>query len=379
MARTDKPKRRKPNTGTIRYKPARAQYEAAFPLGNGRYRYDYFATAVDAAAHLDRLTAERDHVEAPRNIAGGSQTIEQFLLEWLNTKRNIKPKTMDGYRHLCSRASLICGSTRLDAFTSRNAQALIDTEAANGFKNVRHMVVILKQAFKYAVDEAYIKKNPFTRVYIPTVDHKHARALSAAQRALLLDVARDEDARWQDIPLAPLWHLYSRLGLRRGEGMGVRWSDLDLQHGVLSITQQYTSVGNATVKSTPKTKRSRRRIPLPKDVVDMLLLHKQRQRHRAANNPNWQEHGLVFTNPDGDHLDTGHIRHRWVALRKRAGLPDDATIHGLRHTASYLMELDGVPGSVIQAILGHSSITMTQHYSDHASEDMDAMRRAIGA
>ena len=76
MARKAKPARRSPNTGAIRHRPGRAlPYEAAFKHADGTTQYDYFATAEEAAAHLDGLIAARDDAHAPRNIAKGAQTV----------------------------------------------------------------------------------------------------------------------------------------------------------------------------------------------------------------------------------------------------------------------------------------------------------------
>src|SRR5215213_1364328 len=96
-------RRRKPGTGTVRFKKGRSSpWEAEFPTRHGEHRYDYFDTQLDATAHLDRPVAERDSKEQPRNISGGSQRVEGFLVAFLNRKRLvIGPKTLADYTYQC--------------------------------------------------------------------------------------------------------------------------------------------------------------------------------------------------------------------------------------------------------------------------------------
>jgi len=86
--------------------------------------------------------------------------------------------------------------------------------------------------------------------------------------------------------------------------------------------------------------------------------------------------GLVFTDAHGGNLTVGAVAYRWKQLRARAGLPEQVTIHDLRHTALSILELGGALASVVQAIAGHAAATMTRHYTDHAG--IEDMRRALG-
>jgi integrase len=369
--------RRKRGTGAIRFKRGRSlPYEAAFPIGGDDYRYDYFVTRSEAAAHLDRLVKERDSDDAPRNIAGGSQRVDAFLGQWLSSKRGrVKDKTYESYRYYCELAVDVIGARRIDSLDRPDADDLLYYFFARGFKNVNEMRVVLNQAFQYAEDEGYIRKNPFKKVKAPTVEHREAQALTRAQRDNLLRCAAIEDD--PRVPLQPIWHLYARLGFRKGEGIGIRWADVNWQKKTIAITQQFTNVGNETIKSTPKTKRSKRVLPLPDDILDMLIAHRTAQQERANGDASWEghTHGLIFCTEHGGPLPYWHISERWKKLRKRAALPDDIRLHDLRHTALFLMEQDGVTQSVRQAIGGHASATMATKYADHA--DMDAMRAAI--
>lgn len=141
--------------------------------------------------------------------------------------------------------------------------------------------------------------------------------------------------------------------------------------------QQYTGLGSKTVLSTPKTKRSKRTLPIPPDLLGLLRAHLEDQVKRAARTTNWEVTGLVFTDARGRNLTYGHVEYRWRLLRARADIPQQTVIHDLRHTALTILELGGSPRNVVQAIAGHASATMTSHYTDHAS--VDDMRRALGS
>ncbi len=378
-----KTKRRKPATGTIRYKEGRDQpYEAAFPLDHGRYRYDYFSTRPEAEAHLDRLVAERDSTEQPRNITGGSQRVDQFLPAWLESKRqHIRYKTLRAYTYYCELASGQIGALRLDQMSRERADALLGYFHRRGFQNVAQLRACLLQAFKYAFEEDYIKKNPFAKAKAPPVKRRPGNPLSEAERTLMLMFAATEDRLLRDaevIPLCPLWHIYSRLGLRKGEGIGLLWGrgGIDLDSRTLTVSRQITAAGKLQYTSEPKTPRSQRTLPLLPDLVELLKRHKDDQIKRAAGDPEWKNQALVFPGLHGAPVSYWYITSRWRALCKRAEI-EDVTIHDLRHTALTLLELAGTPQNVVQAVAGHSTQVMTRHYVDHV--DLENMRRAMGA
>ena len=370
MARKKHP-RRKPNTGALRYREGRAlSWEAAFPLGHSEYRYDSFATWQEATAHLDQLVAERDSVEHPRNIPGGTKRLDRFLTDWLFSKKlHIREKTYENYAYLCDLAvGYFGGERRIDTIERKDADACYAYFHGRAFKNVSHLRMVLAQAFKYAEEENYTKGNPFRRAKAPATDHRPGMVLSKMQRATMLKVATELDPA-----LAPIWHLYGRVGLRRGEGMGLLWSNVDWKQKTITITQQYTDVRNRTVKTIPKTARSRRTFPVPDDVMEMLAdLFKEQARDTGR-----IVTGLIFADDQGEHLAVQHIRWRWKQIKKRAALPANVRIHDLRHTALYHMEQAGIPRSVRMAFAGHTTTRMADKYADHASEDMEAMRAAL--
>ena len=369
MARKQAPKpaRRKPGTGTVRHRPGRAQpYEAAYPLQNGETRYDSFDTRQAALAHLDALVAEQS--SGGRNIAGGSMLVPDFLEMWLATKEpHIKRTTYQNYQWLLGFATAYFAGRRIDTVQRPEADLFL-IQFARKKKNAGALRAICRQAFEYALEEEYIKKNPFQKAKAPETEHRQGHAITKAQRARLLDLARDT-------PLEALWHIYSRLGLRRGEGMALLWAGVDLDAATIRIDRQFVDLHGIATESTPKTKRSRRTVPMPADLVELLRAHKQAQTQRAARDPEWVLSGLVFTAEHGGPLTIWNVRAEWERVRARASL-DTLRIHDLRHTALTILALDGVPENIRMALAGHASGKMVGHYADHAT--LEDVRRALG-
>jgi integrase len=362
--------RRKPGTGAIRRKGGATDrpFEAAFPLGHGRYRYDYFPTEAEAAQHLDELTAARE--SGRRNMAGGAQTVEVFLVAWLNQKaKTVKAKTLDNYKLMCSYANGYFGSTRVDAVRRDDLVAAVEDMEARGSKSAPQFRRVMHAAFEDAAKWQYRADNPAQHVTTRTVERRTGLAMTRAQLDALYAASADT---W----LGPLWRLYGSLGLRKGEGAGLRWADYDEVAGTLTIAQQYTELRGKATKDTPKSKRSRRTIPVSPELRAALRQHRERQRAHAAT-PEWQEHGLMFPSRVGTPMGPRNLRREYDALLAAAGIPPHFTIHDLRHTAEYHMEQDGVPESVRMALLGHSTSRMARHYADHARDDMPAMRKAV--
>jgi integrase len=375
--------RRKPGTGAIRRRPGRAlPFEAAFTHADDTTQYDYFSTAEEAAAHLDGLVAARDDAKAPRNIAKGSQTVTQFLTAWLGIKSaRVSEKTLLDYQYQCELAIDKIGRERLANVDLLMADTMLASFARSGYKNVGQMRMVMRQAFQYAFDNDYIHKNPFQKAVAPRTKHRKSIALTEVQRTALLEAAKIEDG----MPLLPLWHLESRLAFRRGEALGLRWSDIDFKNATITIRQQRTTVGNETVtKDAPKGGENKTRtVPVYPDILDMLKQFQADQMKRAAADPDWVLTGFVFVGAHGKPPAANRVNKRLAKIIERANsagavlIPRELTPHSLRHTALFLLEQAGVAPSIRMALGGHSTASMALHYIDHAS--VEDVRRALGA
>ncbi|MGA5764013.1 site-specific integrase [Nonomuraea bangladeshensis] len=166
------------------------------------------------------------------------------------------------------------------------------------------------------------------------------------------------------------------LGLRRGELLGLRWEDVDLDEGTLEVVQTLQRVGGELRFVRPKTENSERTIPLPEICVDALEEHRRRQlAERSDAWPDWEDHGLVFPSRRGTPMEPDNLHRSWGAVRKAAGL-GEMRLHDMRHTCvSLLLDL-GVPPHIVREIVGHSDIEVTMTIYAHAS--LDEKRKALG-
>jgi len=155
--------------------------------------------------------------------------------------------------------------------------------------------------------------------------------------------------------------------MRRGEAIGLRWEDVDLDGAYLSVVQQITEVHGRGVVGTPKTKRGTRDIPVDRKTVAMLQRQQETQDlERSAWGPAWNDAGLVFTREDGRPLRPEYATRHFQALAERSGLPA-IRLHDLRHTNASLALEAGVEMKVVSERLGHSQISVTADLYTHVS------------
>jgi len=159
--------------------------------------------------------------------------------------------------------------------------------------------------------------------------------------------------------LYALFHLIAYRGLRRGEAVGLRWEDVDLQGRSLNITQQVVQLGWELEVGEPKTGTGARTVSLDDDSAAALTAWRAAQdEERRRWGPAWQHTGLVFTREDGTGLHPAIVTDTFQAISERAGLPP-IRLHDLRHTAASLALQAGVPMKVVSEQLGHSSLAIT--------------------
>jgi integrase len=173
------------------------------------------------------------------------------------------------------------------------------------------------------------------------------------------------------MPLIPVPHLLATTGMRRGEVLGARWQDVDLDEAWLAVRQTLIAVGYEVQVSEPKTERSRRRIGLDAATVTALRAHRARQlQERLAWGEAWTDSGLVFTKEDGTPLHPHSLSQFFEKRARAAGLPP-IRLHDLRHSYATAALGAGVPTRVLSERLGHSSTALTTDTYQHVVAEMD--------
>jgi integrase len=247
-------------------------------------------------------------------------------------------------------------------------------------RSVDYIHVTLQKALSQAVRDDLIPRNVASGERPRSSRHqKEARALSPTQvRALLAEASGERN---EAIYIAAI-----HTGLRKGELLGLKWTDLDLDGGTLSVRRSLKVTDHGLDFGRTKNKASRRSVPLNKSAVAALKAHRLRQNEeRLRLGELWEDQDLVFTNRVGKPINPSNLYNReYKPLLKRAGLEDERfTFHSLRHTFASALCNKRVYSKVIQSLLGHSSITQTMDTYSHlmggmGGDAVDGLDEAFG-
>ncbi len=359
------------------------------PDGSGRRRRRKVTgrTKTDARRKLRQL---QRRLEDGLPTGDGSMTLGDFLERWLNdvlpARSQVQAKsTVTNYRWAAGHAVRGLGHRRLNELTPENVEALLRHLADQGMarNSVMRVRSVLVMALKHAQRRDIVARNvaELSEMPISARDPRSGRSLTPEEARQLLDVAAEDR-------LGGLVTVGLMLGLRPGELCGLRWEDVDLDAGVLSVHQSRKRTTDddgreALVLGAPKTRKSRRALVLPRPVLDRLRQHERRQRDERRNaGERWQDLDLVFPTSVGTPMSPSNLRRDLARITVAAGLgrwsPNE-----LRHSAASLLSASGVPLEQIADVLGHADTRMLlKHYRHPISRTIDAaaapMERLFG-
>ncbi|MHB8619646.1 MAG: site-specific integrase [Chloroflexota bacterium] len=222
---------------------------------------------------------------------------------------------------------------------------------------------ILRTALNDGAKWNLVARNVAGLVDPPRVPERDdVEGLSPGQAKKLLDAVKGDR-------LEALYSVALAVGLRQGEALGLRWEDLDLATGTISVRRALRRLRGDYVFVDPKTKRSRRTIVLPAFAVAALGKHQKRQEdERKTAREEWHETGLVFTTADGQPLHYSTVTKGFQRLLRLAGLPRQR-FHDLRHACASLLLAQGVQPRVAMGLLGHSQMNTTMNIYSHVIQD----------
>ncbi len=221
-------------------------------------------------------------------------------------------------------------------------------------RTVRFLLVLLRAALEHAVREDELPRNVAKNVELGMGTKREIEPLTVEEERRLLAAARG-NRMWAAYELAV------RIGLRRGEVLGLRWKDVDLTDGTVTIRQTLQRVGGELLVAAPKTQRSARRVALPGECVTALRARRAQQRgDRLAAGDKWKDNGsdLVFTTKHGTPIEPRNLNRAFTLLCDKAGVRR-VRFHDLRHTCASLLHEQGADARMIMEVLGHSSIRVT--------------------
>ncbi len=309
-------------------------------------------------------------------IEPSKQKLSQFMEHWINTTavHEVKSATIDLYRQVF-RAHIKpdLGEKPLGKVTAQHIQAFYHKrlQAGTSPRTIQIVHSVLRRALQQAVEWRLLPRNVADFVKRPRAERHEVEPLTPDQVMTFLEAAQEDR-------LHALFTLAATTGLRLGELLALRWSDINLAESTLTVRQTLTKNDGKFEIGTPKTNASRRTLDLP--VIACKALKRWRREQAAERlklSGAWAT-DLVFTTTIGTVLNPHNIRNRSLkSVLERAGLPK-IRFHDLRHTAATLMLAQGVQPRVLQDVLGHSDIRMTLGlYSHVLREQKKAAAQAI--
>ena len=319
----------------------------------------------------------RDFVKLDQGtyVSPSNLTLTQFIEDqWLPVQATrVRPGTANLYQINWQRVKPRLGHLPLRSIDPGKLQVLYADLLTGGgregrplgARSVQIVHAFLHRCLADAVRWELLGRNPADLVDRPTAPRPEIESWVPDQvRAFLSFVADDR--------LAPLWRLVATTGLRRGELLGLRWIDVDLDGSRIAIRQSLVLVKGVPTISEPKTSNARRSIDLDLETAVQLRKWKTRlAKEKLAAPEVWTESGLVFVDELGNPLHPSTVTRTFSRLAASAGLPP-IKLHGLRHSHATAMLAAGVSPKVAQERLGHFSVSLTLDTYSHTIAGMQS-------
>lgn len=344
----------------------RVEYEPDPVTGKRRQRSESFRLRKDAQTRLAAWLAQIDRGTA---IDPSKLTVAELLRTWLDdvAAHSLRPTSLATYRATIENHVIPeLGAIAVQKLTAARVQAFYSAKlkAGRSPRLVQLCHLRLNQGLNQAVRWSIVPGNVCASVDPPSVTYKQGSTWDRDELRAFLVAARTDT-------YALLWLILATTGMRRGEALGLRWRDIDLERGVASIQQSVVALHGVSLIQTPKTPGSRRSIRLVPDAVAALRSFRpQWAATKLAAPPElWEDHGLVFCTELGRPIKPSNIARNYDRIITAAGVRR-IRIHDLRHTHASLLLQAGVPVKVVSERLGHARVSITLDIYAHVLPDM---------
>lgn len=320
----------------------------------------------DAEKYARKVESERDK---DTFVEPSKLTFHQYMTDWLeqHAKKKVEPRTYEDYRDMIARHVYpLIGGMKMSTLAKQPLElrkVINMAEDGPGGKNrtrtAQYIHMVLKQAFKDAVNWGTIARNPMELIPRPKDTRKreiHPLSIEEVQRFL-------ESAQYNQY--YPFYALMIDTGVRPSEALALQWKYVDLKEQRIHIRH---SLSRDRELGPPKNKSSYRTIPLTDGVTEMLRNYKREQTEEwlRKGKPDRGEYDFVFVTDNWKPLDLHNFRARhFKPLVKHACLPGTVVPYDLRHTCATLLLLAGINPKIVSERLGHSSIRMTLDTYSH--------------
>ncbi len=363
------PKRRANGEGSIR-KRKDGRWEGRYTAGRdpvtGKtiYKNVLGKTQAETKAKLKQAIQESTEVDI---IKAERYTVGQWMDVWFENcaKIKVRPSSHQTYRgYIDNHIKPNIGNVPLSKLSSLHLQKLYKKLLTGGrverieakkqpkglsTKTVRNINQVISSAMDFAKDQKLISHNPTDGCALPKLEHQEMKTLPMEQLTSFLREARESG-------VFEMYYIELATGLRRGELLGLKWEDLDLQQGNLRVQRQICRINGEIIEAPLKTKNSYRTLPLSADSIEIL----KEQKKKCGSS------SFVFPSPTGGPISPDSILHRLHRVLKRAGLPK-VRFHDLRHTFATLALQNGVDIKTVSGMLGHYSAGFTLDTYTHVT------------
>lgn len=344
--------------------------------GRARRLSVYGKTPTETKA---RLREAQRRVEDGGPVVESSMTVGEWCERWVTVTlptSGRRPTTQELYASLV-RTHLVpaLGAHRLRDLTVAHVEDWIaDLGKRRSASTTRQAHGLLSVILDAAVRHELVRRNVAKGTDRPAKPRKEARHYTSEEVGAIRSAA--EGRR-----LEHYLTLLAYTGMRRGEALALRWSDLDLdaERPSLRITATLSRVEGRLERTPPKTKAGRRTVPLVPVAVEALRDQRRRQaKDRLAAGPAWEDSGYVFTTEIGTPVDPRNVLRWFYTVRDAAGITG-GSLHTFRHSAATVLLASGVPMPMVKDVLGHSSIAVTVDMYGHLAPSVvaDAMAESL--
>ncbi|MEN6623903.1 MAG: site-specific integrase [Smithella sp.] len=314
-------------------------------------------------------------------------TVGVWITRWLNdyVKIRVRPRTWEKYKsclenYIFPRFKDVLLKDLRAPDVQRHFNKLLVRGRRDGNKLSSSTVRGTRRYFTMCIDGAIkaglLTHNIVKQTESPKLVKKEIVVLEPEQAGKLIDQAKIIKNPFMRKVMPMVLQLALHTGMRQGEIFGLKWQDIDLNVGCIYVKRSLAYVsGRGFILQDPKTKSSRRKIPVMQDDVAALLQYQAWQdSYKDELGDKYLSQELVFSNMFGGPLDTGNFVSRYFKpLLKEAGIKDGFTFHDLRHTHATILLREGVNPKIVQERLGHSTVTLTLDLYSHVLPDMQGV------
>lgn len=330
-----------------------------------------FKTMKEAKQAERNLLLDVEENGLPSNQSDGFQdpTFEELAQLWLeNYKTTVKPSTFENVRSKVEKMTEEhFKELKLKKITVAYCQRVV-IELSKSYVLYNHYLSVINRIFKYAVLMDILNSNPFDKVIKPKSRQTQRKGnfLTKEELKEFLKLAQNATLSY----FFPLVHLMGYTGLRQGEALALKWSDIDFENKKITVNKTAVRIKERQTLQTPKTKNSKRVISIDPTTLSILKSWKKDQiKIYFKNGKHFEgDDNFIFTNERADWV---HI-HNFIPYFKRF-IADHKlkpiTPHGLRHTHASLLFSAGVEPKNISDRLGHSTVQITLDLYTHITEE----------